>query len=421
MRKGADKPRVAFVVPCYGLDLAGGAEGHCRQVAEHLAERCDVTVLTTCATDKLSWRNSLPAGVTFLKGVRVLRFATAGERQLLQFHAIHDRIFTTQLPPEQEFESIRRQGPDCPQLIEHLKQRHAEYDAFVLFALVSYPVIHALSVIGEKALLVPSLEGESSLYLHILDGVIRHARHVFYNTEEERLLLQRRFVLPHGLGKVVGIGIDPPVETEPDPLWAQWAERLEGRLTLSYLGKVEAGSGCDNLTEYFLRYIRQQQRDDLRLLLLGSRNMPLPPHPSILAPGRVGEYAKDDALRRTTIAVSPSPHGSRCLATLESWMHGKPVLANACCRVLVGHCLRSNGGLWYEDYAEFRECLNLLLSDPDLREKIGVQGRAYVQRGYRWDYVVAAYAGALNAIINGTGDTKDTESCLAPLSSVSPN
>lgn len=406
MRKDADKPRVAFVVPCYGLDLAGGPEGHCRQVAERLAERYDVTVLTTCATDNLSWRNSLPAGETSLNGVRVLRFMTAEERQSLPSHAIHDRIFTAQLPPEQEYESIRRQGPDCPGLIEHLKRHYAEYDAFVLFALVSYPVIHALPVVGEKALLVPSVQDVPSLYLHILDGLMLQARHVFYNTEEERLLLQRRFVLPHGLGKVVGVGIDPPLEGESDPLWGQLVERLEGRQTLSYVGKVEASRGCDDLIEYFLRYVRQQQRDDLSLLLIGSRSMPLPPHPSILAPGRISENAKYNALAWTTIAVSPSPHGSRCQATLESWMHGNPVLANARSRVLVGHCLRSNGGLWYEDYAEFRECLNLLLSAPDLREKLGAQGRAYVQRGYRWDDVLAAYSATLNAIVDGTGDAK---------------
>ena len=43
--------RLALVVQRYGLDIAGGAEYHCRLVAEHLARHASVAVLTTCASD----------------------------------------------------------------------------------------------------------------------------------------------------------------------------------------------------------------------------------------------------------------------------------------------------------------------------------------------------------------------------------
>ena len=65
------------------------------------------------------------------------------------------------------------------------------------------------------------------------------------------------------------------------------------------------------------------------------------------------------------------------------------MLANARCKVLVGQCLRSNGGLFYHGYAEFAEGLRLLLEKPELAESLGRQGRDYVEREYSWETIDA--------------------------------
>ena len=54
--------KIAFVIQRYGSDILGGSEYHCRLIAERLAERHDVEVLTTCARDYITWRNGLPPG-----------------------------------------------------------------------------------------------------------------------------------------------------------------------------------------------------------------------------------------------------------------------------------------------------------------------------------------------------------------------
>jgi glycosyltransferase involved in cell wall biosynthesis len=85
----------------------------------------------------------------------------------------------------------------------------------------------------------------------------------------------------------------------------------------------------------------------------------------------------------------PSPYESLSVITLEAWKLGVPVLANARCKVLVGQCLRSNGGLFYHGYAEFAEGLRLLLDAPGLADSLGRQGRDYVERECSWDAIDA--------------------------------
>ena len=52
--------KIAVVVQRYGQAVNGGAELHARYIAEHLARHGQVEVLTTCATDYVTWRNELP-------------------------------------------------------------------------------------------------------------------------------------------------------------------------------------------------------------------------------------------------------------------------------------------------------------------------------------------------------------------------
>ncbi len=62
VRPGGPGVKLACVVQRYGAEVTGGAEAHCRAIAERLAESHDVTVLTSCAKDYLTWRNAYPPG-----------------------------------------------------------------------------------------------------------------------------------------------------------------------------------------------------------------------------------------------------------------------------------------------------------------------------------------------------------------------
>ena len=74
--------KLACVIHRFGADIAGGSEQHCRIVAERLAARHDVTVLTTCARDHITWKNEYPEGDSQHGPVHVRRYAVARRRSL---------------------------------------------------------------------------------------------------------------------------------------------------------------------------------------------------------------------------------------------------------------------------------------------------------------------------------------------------
>ena len=127
--------RLCFVVQRYGASIAGGAEYHCRLVAERLARQARVEVITTCASDYLTWANREPEGLSELNGVAVRRFAVERPRDAVRFAELTARVFGEPArtePGRVDVERARRapladaerwleeQGPFSPGLVRHL-------------------------------------------------------------------------------------------------------------------------------------------------------------------------------------------------------------------------------------------------------------------------------------------------------------
>src|SRR4051794_41623913 len=85
--------KLAVVVQRYGQAINGGAELHARYIAERLARHADVQVLTTCATDYITWRNELTPGVETVNGVSVRRVQGENERDPQLFVPLQERRF----------------------------------------------------------------------------------------------------------------------------------------------------------------------------------------------------------------------------------------------------------------------------------------------------------------------------------------
>ena len=140
--------------------------------------------------------------------------------------------------------------------------------------------------------------------------------------------------------------------------------RLYGPIAL-YGGRIDPGKGCEELIQYFGEYVKEG--GDATLVLMGAKLMSLPEEPFISFAGLLSDRERLQALEAATVVVCPSPYESLSLLALEAMSVGTPILVNARSAVLVEHCVRSNGGLYYADRDEFVECLKLLVRDERLR------------------------------------------------------
>src|SRR5215472_10239431 len=112
--------KLAVVIQRYGRTINGGAELHARYIAEHLAKHAEVEVLTTCASDYVTWRNELPAGAERVNNVSVRRFRVKHERDPRVFGKRSTRVFNETHSLNDELKWLDAEGPASPALIDYL-------------------------------------------------------------------------------------------------------------------------------------------------------------------------------------------------------------------------------------------------------------------------------------------------------------
>ena len=379
--------KIAVVVQRYGQAVNGGAELHARYIAEHLAKHGEVEVLTTCATDYVTWRNELRPGVEEINGVPVRRFKVKHERDPLVFAKRSDRVFEQRHSLGDELDWLDAEGPTSPALVDYINKHAADFDYCLFFSYRYYHAYYGARAAGGKAILVPTAERDATIGLSIFQPLFRSVRALMYNSPEERAMIQAVSGNESVPGVVVGIGSDVP----NNPQGARFRQKYNIRGPFAvYVGRIDQNKGCNELFEFFGGYLKDPA-GKLSLILIGHTLLPIPDHPRIRHLGFLEDGDKFDAMAAADLLIMPSYYESLSMVALEAWALGRPVLANGKCDVLKGQCLRSNAGLFYENYGEFVGALEALEQNRWLSGSLGRNGRQFFRDNYDWPVIERKY------------------------------
>ena len=379
--------KVAIVVQRYGPGINGGAELHARYIAERLARHGDVEVLTTCASDYVTWKNEFPPGVETLNGIAVRRFRVKHERDPLVFAKRSERVFLQRHSLGDELDWLDAEGPTSPALVDYIAKHAASYDYCLFFSYRYYHAYYGARAAGSRAILVPTAERDATIGLSIFQPLFRSVRAVMYNSPEEQAMIHAVSGNQHVPGVVVGIGSDVP----NSPQAARFRQKFKVRGPFAvYVGRVDQNKGCNELFEFFQGYLKDPA-GKLSLILIGTSLLPVPKHPRIRHLGFLNDADKFDAMAAADLLIMPSYYESLSMVALEAWALGRPVLANGKCDVLKGQCIRSNAGLYYETLGEFVGTLEAIEQNRWLSGTLGRNGRQFFRDQYDWPVIERKY------------------------------
>ena len=168
-----------------------------------------------------------------------------------------------------------------------------------------------------------------------------------------------------------------------------------------YVGRIDESKGCKELLNFFYDY-KERNCTDISLVLMGKTVMDMSQYTGggIINLGFVSDGDKFDGIAGAKALVLPSRFESLSMVVLEAMSVETPVIVNGACEVLKGHCLKSNGALYYSDYFEFEGELNYLLNPRTAGTVAAMKANAkrYVDENYQWDTIISRVRGMIEKV-----------------------
>lgn len=391
--------KICFVVQRYGEEVNGGAEVHAKQLAEHVAEYTEhtVEVATTKAIDYVTWKNEYEADEEIVNGLKVYRFPVVNERVQEKFNKVSEKVASGQASAVEQENWMKLQGPECPALIDWLRDNKDNYDRFVFLTYLYYTTYYGLQAVGKKAVLIPTAHEEWTIHIPMFRNMFELPGAFFYNTTEEKELVNRLFntrEIPDN-GGIGGVGVEVPDNVSADAFREKYG--IKDKFII-YVGRIDENKCCPELFTYFREYKNRHKDSSLKLVLAGKEIIKVPKANDIISLGFISEEDKFNAIAASEFLVLPSRFESLSIVVLEAMKLKRPVLVTAGCNVLVGHCIRSNAALYYNGYYEFEGCMDYLLSHKAECALMGENGIRYVDTNYSWKNIVDRLSGILESL-----------------------
>lgn len=379
--------KIAIIVQRYGLEINGGAEYHARLIAEKICKYFEIEVFTSTALDYITWEHHYNEGREIINHIPVNRFRVERTRDTKRFGEIQHYIFTEEHKIDDEIEWLKEEGPYYPALLEELARREEEFAYFIFFSYRYYHSFFGVKRFRDKAILVPTAEHDEVVYLRIFKHFFKLPAAFVYNSHEEKEIINKvsgNFQVP---GDIVGVGSEIPDEFDPESFRKKF--NIRGEYCL-YIGRLDENKGVPQLLDFFTRLL-SEKNIDLTLVLMGKTLIDIPEHPNIRYLGFMDDKDKFDGLKGAAFLINPSQFESLSMVILEAWAIGKPVVVNGRTEVLQGQCRRSNAGLWYTFYEEFKEIMLLLSGNSRLRSIMGKNGSDFFNKNYSWPVIENKY------------------------------
>ena len=210
--------KLAFIIQRYGTEIIGGAEYHCRVIAERLARTHTVDIVTTTAKDYIYWKKGYPAGTQDIHGVTVRRFPLDAQRSLPKFRDISDLVFYDVHTTKDEEKWIYENGPRSKALVKWLMHHHADYDCLLAYSYRYWTAYQAVTHFPEKIILVPTAEEDPAINLKLYRKFFALPAGYLFMTQEEKELIVTRNVAPLPPSEIIGFPFDPRSEEHTSEL-----------------------------------------------------------------------------------------------------------------------------------------------------------------------------------------------------------
>ena len=401
------KENIAFVVVRYGLNINGGAEYHCRMLAERLTNDYNVEVLTTCVDNYRTGENLKFKEKEIINKVIVRRFKTNPTHPELEnfykkkakpayklrrflykchFLAIASYFFPIwHFKEKEELEALGSQVFHSPTLFNFIKENKNNYKAIIPITIDYSHVYYTTLYAPEKTIVIPTMHYHKTAFRSTLTQVFTKAAYIAFNTTAEQKLARKIFGMHMAPHSIVSVGIELSAPSD----WAVTQEKynLPDEYML-YVGRVDQGK-LNNVYTYFLNYKKVYPNSDLKFVLVGKQYSDPFNHPDIIYTNFVKKKKKTSIIQHAKIVINPSLYESLSLILLEAMALKKAMLVNGNCNVLKEHCHKSNNAaLYYTNEKSFIDKLHMLDSSTNLRLEMGEKGYSYVNSNYDWNIIM---------------------------------
>jgi len=387
--------KLGFVIPWFGNSM-GGAEILCKGLVQRLKSAgFDVEVLTTCGKNAFSeWDiDFYPEGISEIDGIPTRRFKLDG-RNVSIYHNLNYKLATNEKLTDDEAYQFLQNTINSRQMYGFIKENANKY-LFVFMPYLYGTTFYGSIIAPERSYHIPCLHNEPNAYFSFYTHMFSNSRGIFFLSKAEMNFARTIYDLNPNKCFLLGGGVDRIEVVNPDAFRKKF--NIDGDFVI-YVGRKVEGKGATLLTKYFTKFVKENHLT-LRLILIGGGVLNIPKNDDafIIDLGELSEEDKYNAISAALFLIQPSFFESFSIVLMEAWLLKKAVIVNESCAVTKEHCIESNGGLYFSNYPEFVECMNLLIEKKEFRKRLGENGYNYVVKNFMWEDVTKRFIEFFNA------------------------